>query len=96
MTPHDEAVEAACRAGWNDAWNELDDASQREELRIMNFDITAYLRHMRAAGFAVTRVPDARSPDGSTAERYALDISWNACRAEMLANAVEVPDDRDV
>lgn len=54
--------------------------------------ITAYLRHMRAAGFVVTRVPEEDAEHwGLTTWGLARAQGHNACRAEMLANAVEVP-----
>lgn len=104
MTAHDEAVETAARALCNDdrqqaGWPEVTDEEWPEVgggsaySRQSQVTITAYLRHMRAAGFVVTRVPEEDAEHwGLTTWGLARAQGHNACRAEMLANAVEVPE----
>ena len=64
MSAHDEAVEAAAnaisalRAEWQKQGAGLSIGAEY----FADAAITAYLRHMRAAGFVVTRVPEKKTP----------------------------------
>lgn len=101
---HDEAVEAARDALFDDhaqrmglptRARNLTDPGLRAVVSAFGprakIAITAYLRHMRAAGFVVTRVPEEDAEHwGLTTWGLARAQGHNACRAEMLANAVEV------
>jgi len=102
MTPHDEALEAAAialivarreQSGMSPLTAEMiawlcTAPQQQGETEAMSAAITAYLRHMRAAGYVVTKVPE---PEPDCGLEY--ETGYNACRAEMLANAVEVRDE---
>ena len=111
MSAHTEAVEAAARALCNDdrqqaGWQEVTDEEWPEVgggsaySRQSQVTITAYLRHMREAGFVVTRVPDAEperewiggrmSAREASAQELGREEGHNACRAATLANAVGV------
>lgn len=110
MSAHDEAVEAARNALFDDHAERMGMPTRARNLTdeglraaVVAFEpraklaIAAYLRHMRAAGFVVTKAMPAvdcldapgRMPAG---EALGWVAGFNACRAEMLANAVEVPE----
>jgi len=92
MTAHDEAVEAAARRqqGRDEEHWARTPASVREMwMRTERIGIEEYLRHMRAAGFVVTRV---EGEIGQIHPQHIYAAGWNACRAATLANAVEVPE----
>ncbi len=80
MSAHDEAVEAAKAVLFS---RKIVDTFS------VHAAITAYLRHMRAAGFVVTRV---EGEIGQIHPQHIYAAGWNACRAATLANAVEVPE----
>jgi len=98
MSTHDEAVEAMAIALFARKnretrpeviarmWGWLTLKSQENYREYARAAITAYLRHMRAAGFVVTRVPEAEEPVDAWQEGY------NAALKDTLANAVEVPE----
>ena len=106
MSTHDEAVEAAVRAGYErmlstlpeDAlrlppWEAVPTQIKAQFIETFQFQNAAYLRHMRAAGFVVTRVPEAQAGNLFWGREGTADASgWNRCRAATLANAVEVPE----
>ena len=105
MSTHDEAVEAMAIALFARKnretrpeviarmWGWLTLKSQENYREYARAAITAYLRHMRAAGVVVTRVPEEDAEHwGLTTWGLARAQGHNACRAEMLANAVEVPE----
>lgn len=77
---HDEAVEAAALVHYGQA-------APRQMVTVEKI-ITAYLRHMRAAGFVVTRVPDKVTEINDRNWRH----GFNKAIAATLANAVEVPE----
>lgn len=78
MSAHDKALVAAGNAY-------LAQGSGRFHRQIETA-ITAYLSHLRAAGFVVARVPNKRALPGAMGTEAALDYAqgWNACRATML------------
>ena len=102
---HDEAVEAMAIALFARKnretrpeviarmWGWLTLKSQENYREYARAAITAYLRHMRAAGVVVTRGPEARAGNLFWGREGTADASgWNRCRAATLANAVEVPE----
>lgn len=85
MSAHDEAVEAAV-----ETWLSTSTASGRDGIVAA---ITAYRRHLRAAGFVVAKVPENGVPPGNLWEIRDLMNwldGWNACRAAMLASVEEI------
>jgi len=76
MSAHDEAVQAAYEQRFEQGGNNTRQI------------ITTYLRHMRAAGYVVTRVPDRATAING--------LGWmqgfNEAIAIILANTIEVPE----
>lgn len=101
MSAHTEAVEAAARALCNDdrqqaGWPEVTDEEWPEVgggsaySRQSQVAITAYLRHMRAAGFVVTRVPGPKDPATTlyvSNDALAQEANHAQVRRSMVADA---------
>lgn len=87
MSAHDDAMAAALLAGWFPQQH----AANVGALKIA---INAYVSTLRAAGYVVTKVPDERDWRHTESAAQGFKVKgWNDCRAEMLANAVEVRDE---
>lgn len=107
MSTHDEAVEAAVRAGYErmlstlpeDAlrlppWEAVPTQIKAQFIETFQFQNAAYLRHMRAAGFVVTQAMEEKPPASAANNEFwrGFYAGWNEYRSRTLANAVEVPE----
>ncbi len=86
---HDEAVEAAASVLVYE-----DSMALPTGHHFATLAITAYLRHMRAAGFVVTQEMEEKPPASAANNEFwrGFYAGWNEYRSRTLANAVEVPE----
>lgn len=81
MSTHDEAVAAAYAQRFEPGGNNTRQI------------ITAYLRHMRAAGYVLARVPERKGSSLFWKHHEITRVDgFNEAIAATLANAVEVPE----
>lgn len=80
MSAHDDAMKAARQAFDNTPRIRGDSTINN----VIDATVAAYLSHMRAAGFVVARVPDAKHNCNGHEYLTGEGGGWNACRAAML------------